>query len=416
MPTGLLLGSASLLALAVAAPFLASPIAKTDVLLTEVPEGTVKFVIIGDSLNHILMSYKGRHLNDPQDRTIFDPSIPEWEVISHGQNRDKEFDKRFLLFRMTGTYWVGIPPWRSVKKYHFRWNERRIGKGGQEEVWSRPDREYGDPEHTNIMYVSSFPYEFILDGAETEDGFPTRVWCQVVLRVTNPYKAMFDTENWLQVVSAAVNGIVKDYVGHETFDNLRSELKKGEEGQTSADSHAFSKQVCELTHGLPDDPVGEVDKYKKGLLGRFGVTLDFATIQDIAPGGMHAGEYEKALAQGFLADKEAEAIAKRGRANAGAELDMGRARAKSEALMGTAQAWALRSRLRVLKDAGKLGELLVQTDAMKADGPGKTIVWANNPFLRQAGITENILEAANIKTPEDLERFIREMMKKEEVA
>jgi len=428
-------GSVSAIAISagIAAPFTAKWLSKTDTVFTQVREGTVKAIMRGGGLERLIIRSLDSHLNDPNE-AWFDPGFPNWELLENipGVN----YDSRSEILKIAGVHYIGlIPAFTSVKRYQFRWNEARLNEHTHKlETWSR-DRE------TDFIYISDFPYRILLSEAECKDGIPLDIEYQLVIRITNPAKALFGTENWLESVSEAVTRQARSYVGSRTYKELLSESdeKKGLLGkplgrddyipESDGDPDSFSCKIIKLSEELPDDRA-DAETFKKGLSGRYGVTIIAFNPLTVKIVGAHAKEYEEATTAEFLADKkayavktegdskaaaalaigtaEADVIAKKGEALAQAKLAEGKAEARVIAMKGTAKAMSLKAKLTALNQFGRLGELVAQVEAMKANSPGKTIIWAQNPFISSMPGLADILSATGIKTAEDLSRFMTE--------
>ncbi len=360
------------LGLAICLPFFLNWLADGDILYTKVREGTAKAVMRGKSLNHLVMSLKGSHLNDPE-ASWFDPSIPEWEVVKNEPGIT--CDSRKFLSRSLGLYFVGIPPFRSVYAYTFSWNEMRRNKSsGVEEVWPRDER-------TNFIYAVPFPYVILLSEAETDDRLPVDVEYLLTVRVVNPFKALFDTEDWMQVVTGAVNGVARNFVGHQNYDDLVSDIPK----DGDATGHGkFFQLLKGLNDHLPDG--------SDGLHAKYGLVIEAADIQRVDIAGKHKDDILKATVAAYTADQEAYATKAAGEATADATRQVGFAEAEVTAKRGEAEAAvlrqkglasadALKARTKVLVNAGSMGSVIAQTEAMASTGPGKTVIWANNPLM-----------------------------------
>jgi hypothetical protein len=428
-------GGTSALAIAagLASPFVANWLSKTDTVFTKVPEGTVKAIMRGQGLERLIICSLDSHLNDPGE-AWFDPAFPNWEVLDNQPGVN--YDSRSEILKTAGVYYIGlIPAFTSVKRYQFRWNEARLNEETHKlETWSR-DRE------TDFIYISDFPYRILLSKAECKDGIPLDIEYQLVIRITNPAKALFSTENWLESVSEAVIRQARSYVGSRTYKELLSESdeKKGLVGKPLGpddsipeyddDPDSFSCKIIKLSEELPDDRA-DAEAFKKGLSGRYGVTIVGFNPLTVEIVGDHAGEYEEATVAEFTADKkayatrtagqaeadaelakgtaQAEVMKRQGEAKAAAELAEGRAKARVIALKGTAKAMALKAKLTSLHQFGRLGELVAQVEGMKANGPGKTVIWANNPFISSIPGLVDVLNSTGLKSAEDLNRFLTE--------
>lgn len=421
-----LLGGASLVALgtAAASPFVINWLADGDSFFTKVSEGTAKAVMRGGtrgSFDHFVMAFEGHHFNVPGS-DWFDRTIPAWEVLDNDPVDDKYFDLRDPLTKWLGVYYVGIPPFRQLKEYRFRWSEAiKDLKTNKEVVWSRD-------ASTDFIYVSDFPYMIVLDAAETKEGIPVDGTYQLVIRITNPYKALFATENWLEAVTASANRAARSYVGSRTYEELQSETNKEDDelhehpGDDSAphDPDDFSCPMTMLTDVIPEDRKN-ADKWKKGLRGRYGVTIVAANLQTIAINTGSAeldGKVFESTILEFTSKKDADRITTLGKAEAEKIRVIGDAEAariyaegKAEAdvitLKGKAEARSIIFRLYAWNKGGEMSKLIAQLDAMASPGPNKTVIWANNPFVSQYPGLAQALDALGIKDVEALKEILK---------
>lgn len=401
-----LLSSASILAAAAfAAPFIMNWLADNNVLFTKVKEGTAKAIMAGGSFHHFLMSHRGFHLNDPRwkndgsGRYLDDPVIGPWGVVANnelalrglGSYTPENFDSRGWLMRKLGLYWVGIPPFRSVYQYSFSWNEELVGTAGRHELWHRDDK-------TEFVYTANFPYMVLLDSAETSDRLPLDGVYQLVVRVTNPFRALFDTENWFQTITALANRQARNYVGQNKYADLVAETKK--DGDSSG-AGSFSTSIVMLNTRLPGEDIDT-----GGVLRQNGVRIVSADLQQLEITGANKQAIVDATLRAYTAEQEAIATRTAGDAEAAATLAKGTAAAAVTRLQGEAVGQAYGARLKALKKFGDLSGLLLQTDAMSAEGPGRTVVWANNPLIAARPGLAEALEHLGIKTPEDLKAIL----------
>lgn len=382
-------------------------LAKGDSMFTFVKEGTAKAIMHGDGFHHLVMAFKNYHLNDPRKKW-FDPSIPEWQVVFHGRPdgevdhddpkyHDKTYDDRWWILRTLNIYWVGIPPIYSVKHYRFKWNEITMGDDGIEKLVSRN-------EQTDFVFVKDFTYAIVADNAHTKEGIPIEAVHLDTLAVRNPHRALFIVDDWLLRVGSATSREARNYVGKRAFEQLLSETNEADPQAVVDDS--FSVPICRLNKVLPD-----IEEPPYGLEGRYGVKIRTSDLKSI---NLPEGEEDlrQATTAEYVATQNAKSTKIDSEARAQATLVTGKADADVISMKGTAAAEALKARLDVIREAGRTGELLAQLDAMSSTGPGKTVIWAQHPFVqRQDGLAE-LLSAAGITTPKALEDLIGSVQSK----
>lgn len=365
----------------IAVPFFFQWLAEENLFFTTVGEGTAKAIMRGQSFARFVMSFEGYHLNDPSKGWYRPGSgTPDWEVLYHGRGNtngfvrenDLFYDDRPWLLRYLGLYWVGVPWAYSVYVYGFEWNETITDKeSGKERILSRA-------EATDFIFVSDFTYAIKTDGAETSDRLPTDELTLVTVAIRNPYRALFSGEDWMRRVTAAINRLVRDFVGKKSFDKL-----------VSANLAAFSRKIVVLSETLPDD---EPAPAPRGLGGRYGATIRTADLQTIELSGEAQRQHQEAASKKYVADQLAVAT----RAAGQAEADV-------IEMKGAKEAEALRKRLEVIREHGEAGITLAGYDAIQgaSKNPGSQIIWANNPLAPLATL---LVPKAPVKKTEEEEK------------
>jgi hypothetical protein len=384
-------------------------LAEENILFTTVREGTVKAIMRGKSLDHFIMSFAGYHLNDPRQEnpknkrylkkfidTVKDEEtgiespvekiVPKWEVLYHGhsgkgknkygfeseeQQSDDYYDDRHWLLKELGLHWVGWPWVHSVYVYPFEWNETKTDTDtGKERVFPRA-------EATDFIYAADFTYAITTDGAETKDRLPTDELTLVTVAIRNPYRALFSGEDWMQRITAAINRLVKNFVGSKGYDELIS-ISKEEEGTAETSKQwakEFSGPIIALTEYLPDET--HESPHPRGLHERYGVVIRTGDLQTVTLAGTPEAQrkLQEASTMLYAAEQEAKAT-----------IAKGEATSRVIELTGEKESLSLRKRLEVIKEFGEDGRLLAQLDGIQesSKGPGNTIIWANNPFVALA--------------------------------
>lgn len=348
----ILTGSAALVAVGIVIVliWLLPLLAAEGILVCRVKEGTVKAILHGSSLHHFAMSFKGHHLNDPRSKK-YDDEKPAWQIIYHGDDagKDREYDTRFWLLRYLGLYWVGMP-WRArVYVYEFQWNETRLNKDGNEEIYARDER-------TDFAYVSDFPYAFVTM-ANTNEMLTTQERTILTVAIENPYKALFGSENWMERTTSANNRYVREYVGKHKYEEV---VAKTDE-----------KHFCDVMLSLNDKMPGQdPDTGSKGLVERYGVRIKGADLQFVDLAGDAKKQHEEAATMHFTAEKKADATRLQGEAEAYVIEQK-----------GEKEAQAIEKRITAITKNPDVGIALAGLDALQASGEkGNTIVWANNPL------------------------------------
>lgn len=376
----------------VSLPWILGSLAKRQVLVAFCEDGTAKLVVDrGGKFKHAIMVYTGFHLNDPR-KTWYDASLPDWEIVR--DEPGKKYDDRHWLVREAGVYWVGIPPFRRVHWYAFEWNEMRLNtETKKEEVWSRREK-------TDFIYIKPFNYATVMENVENADGIPLSILYMTTIAIKNPFKALFRAVSWLSITNASTGREAKNFIGGSTYDELKNE----EAARKSGKSGNFSLPIVELTNHLPDDAPAATDC---GLHARYGVTIQTADLQSFDP----PESLRAATVLRYQKQEEAAGVEALGRAQATVAILKGKADARVVILKGVGEGAALRARIRALRDSGRMGELLLQTDAMMAQGPSSKVIWANNPFINSNGLSD-ILDPLGI-TPQQLKEVLASFVQKD---
>jgi regulator of protease activity HflC (stomatin/prohibitin superfamily) len=429
MLTGILLSGSALaiIGIGAATPYFLKWLAIEDILFTPVPEGTAKAIMRSESLDHFVMSDSHLHLNDP-NRRWYDSKLPVWEVL--GNVHGESYKDPNVLAHWLGLAWVGLPDLRTVKRYMFSWSElvqNTDGSPNAPKYIVLPRK-----AETDFIYVTTFPYIMTLEGAETKENIQVNVTMQVKIRITNPSKALFGTENWLEVTTGDVLSRARSHVGKKTFAELRSEIS--EDGIDASDG--FSCPITKLSDELPDDKPG-VHEFK-GLRGRYGVLIEGVSVFKVDLVGPDADKIALSSVRAYTVEQDAKATEREGMAAAAVTLATGKASADVEILKGTAAASAilatgkaeadieilkgkaagsvLASRLKALAKHQDLGKIMLQTDAMSVQGPTRTVLWAANPFISSTPGLVDALNGAGVTSIDQLKDFILKFVKEEEAA
>lgn len=352
-----LFAAVSSLAFAGAARFIAPIIlkgwAKENILYTLAPEMKGLVAITGGKFHHAILASDSYHLNDPRKRW-FNPSLPPWEVLPGKK------DDRWPMIREFGGYWIGLPWFRSLKRYQFDWNEMGKDAAGKPCIKNRK-------EETPYWFAMDFEYAMAFDSV-TSEGLPVRLQILLTVRITNPRKALFETDDWLLRVTAAVERIVKDYAAGHRYAELR-----GEAGHNSvvSGSDYVSKPVIALSDKLLDeDPAVP---YQTGTKGRYGITISAADLRSVELSGKAAAEHEETSILEYNADRKAAAKRVEADGTADALRKVGTAEAEMTERKGEAAAKAASAKLSAYAKEPQLAAAMMQADAMASPGEGKTI-------------------------------------------
>ena len=331
-------------------------------------EGTMVAIKRGDQFVYGFIRRMGFHLNDPH-MPWFDPAKPTWEVLPNQSDTNYGYPFRQQPLARLGIYIYGLYPFWQVHEFTLDWFEAIPQESGTFRGWHRRER-------TWFIYAADFTYWVVLGGAETDDNEPVNVPYLLTIRGTNLYKALFSTSDWFTRATADANAVGKVYVGGATFDELHDEFKSG-----STRRGEFKQTILDISDQVKD---------------RYGVEFS-----DVA---MQSPEIVGSNAQEIIAATTARVVARR---RAQATLETARGEAAATRVKARAERDAIEAVYRKIQQFGSTGTLIRQLQAMEAPGPGRTIIWANSPFARDADLA-GILQQTGLN-PQDLVEMLRKM-------
>ncbi len=364
---------------AIASPFVFSGWADDDYIFTKIDEGTGKIINKGSSFHRIIMSFEDHHLNDPS-KPWFDKDKPRWEILEnkegvsylckpwfpkkflpkHTEYPANHYDNRPWLLREFGLYWVGLPKMREIRSYEFSWNEYQRQEEGDGDLAIKSRK-----ADTKIFKANDFAYVMVLKDAKTADNLTVRVEFVTVVRITNPKKALIDSDDWLVQLESYIDRQARSFIGTFTYDELRSETDESEHG----DSEDFSKRMRDLTDRLPDESTDTA----QGTKGTIGITVYSANLEKIVLTGQHAIENERLSIAAYQADQEATMTVTASEAEATALRNVNGAKADGIRDIGKATAEAAAMLLDELAKQPEMAEIHLRNDALKSPGAGKVI-------------------------------------------
>lgn len=334
-------------------PFIIKNLAAENIVFTTVKEGTVKAIVRGESFERFIMAYQGYHLNDPS-KGWYDRRQPKWMVLPNTEP-DYFYDERsFTVFGWfllsLGVYYIGLPWSHTVYYYTFEWNEVETDPNtGKQRVRRRK-------EVTDFIYVVHFTYAVVTDRAETKDRLQTDWMTLVTMQVVNPFKALFETEDWMQRVTAKVNGFITSFAGRQKYDKIVTFCKASDQGK-------FSKPIIALTEDTVDASGTVTDK---GLRSEYGVEIEAAEQQTMDLSGAEGSELQKAASKAFVAEQTKIAKIKEAEGDAEAKRKAGAAEADVIRIKGEAEAAALNKRMEEIGKDKETGIPLAGFDAVRS--------------------------------------------------
>jgi len=185
-------------------------LALSDIFFGICPQGQIKIITKGGSYHDFFHSVGG------------------WKKEGN-KLVEKEGEDFGLLHRWIGLYWVGLWPIYKIHTYKFEWQTIK-----DEKIVSRSELV------NSIFFRFEYPLEF--KDLETKDNFKTTVVMQVLTETFCPELALFKARNWLNVLKAAIESKVRDFIGGYTFEEIR-----GKETEVAIDKNDFVARIMSLS-------------------------------------------------------------------------------------------------------------------------------------------------------------------------
>ncbi len=338
-------------------------LAQSKVFFTSPKEGTVEFVMAGNSIRNMILVWKGHQKHGVPKP---DDAFAEYEVEVSPSNQPQRLTGRRALNPLNwgesfGIYWVGLWPFYKIYRYDFFWVEEKIDEGTNQLVpFARKATKEDNGGQTPFAYVNDFNYVFFVNDVKTKDGVPLKLSFIVTIRLVNPYKALFLGEDWLQRAGGAISLMTIRYAGVLSYEEIIANkpapipIIDSRTGGIIETPHTLEDLIKMLADGQPH---GGLDH---DLLTEYGVRIVAAKTNAIDfADGTAAAEYSKATTQRYVAEQkgQAELAEARGKAEAIgvlAEAERNRIETAYSPIAGTDK--DARMRIRQLEALEKSGE------------------------------------------------------------
>lgn len=223
-------------------------LAPTNRYFTFVKEGTAKVVVKGDAVIKTLIQWKGYTTDD--EGNIAKGKAP-WHPLG-------------------GFRYYGFWPVKDIYNYWFKWSG--ITEDGK--VVHHP------PELLDFILLKDDVYWAMVDEAEDKNQLPLEIELLLTIRITNPYKALFAIQNWLETVTNRVKPAVRPIIP----------------------TYSYAEWIT-LKEVLGDQIFGKTEPLRNEMVERYGVELRKIEVKDINPPEKYR---EKTLAP-YLAEMEKQA-------------------------------------------------------------------------------------------------------------
>jgi hypothetical protein len=168
--------------------------APNNLFFTFVPEGRAKAAVRGDAFQKILIQWEGYSLSKAKSN---DGTVDIGDVIEATSH------KRIF----GGLRFYGIWPFDDIYLYNFGWTD--ILENGK----SQPH-----PERlVDYIVLKTTLYYVKLESAEDNQKMPLDVELILKVRITNPYKALFRVQNWLEILINITETAVRNIITRKSY-------------------------------------------------------------------------------------------------------------------------------------------------------------------------------------------------------
>src|SRR3989344_8109694 len=280
---------------AILSPLIVRKLAELELFFAVVAEGQARPVIWNKQFSKFIMNYSGYCFAGQLDRTLRENNEEYWEVV-----RDQRLTRPHRIWKFfRGLYYIGFIYFAEIQRYKMTWIE-----------WGYPKRPDGilattkapisHEEIISHVLVQSDVYFVKVLSAETSEGIPVDVGFLLTISITNPYKALYIVQHWLEAVANQSEGTTRVYIGAKEIRQLFAPpptapgtiIPVGAVGALSETSSS------ELAQSLQDR--------LKNFNVEFGVHVELVQIQSMEPAGDAAAKYRELLTKKYEAEREAE--------------------------------------------------------------------------------------------------------------
>lgn len=245
-------------------------LAPNNLFFTFVKEGTAKVIVRGGKVVRIIIGCIAFDIDDKFN-------------VTKKTNLDG-----FLRKMMGGLYFYGIWPIDDVLVYKFSWT--RVTEAG--------DIHRHVEEMLDYILLRDDSYLCEVEKAEDKDLLPLSIQVVLIIKVCNPYKALFLVQDWLETTINIIKPAIRDEIRKDSFQNLVNMAKGG--GANSLGQKIYEELK---NNGTLSD-----------LETRYGVKVRKIKIKEIDP----PEELRSETLKRWSADREAERIVALANANADA--------------------------------------------------------------------------------------------------
>lgn len=225
-------------------------LAPRNLFFTFVKEGTAKIIVRGDKFERALIQWEGRTFQ-------YSASGEEkWAVVSGVESH---------LFG--GLRYYGLWPIFDVYIYDFQWTG----------VTEKGDVVHHPRETLDFILLREDIYWGEVEDAEDKKLLPLGLELILTVAVINPYKALFNIQNWLETVINRIKPLVRDLITQDEFENL-----------------------IQRKEALGNDLYGKAAALLEEFRNRYGVDVRKIQVKEVNP----PDGYREATLKQYLAEQE----------------------------------------------------------------------------------------------------------------
>jgi hypothetical protein len=271
---------------------------KREIFFAMAKEGQARAVEWNRRFRILIMSFAGHCFAGKLNATLNPRQAEYWEVVVDPRRpRTYNFLQKMLnIPAYDGIHFIGPPYIADIPKYRMAWIE-----------WGHPHLPGGGvtanktpiPHEELISHIllQQDVYYVKVPAAETKEGVPVDVNMLFTIVITNPYKARYRVQNWLEAVTNQAEAEVRSFVASEAVLQMLTVTAGDQPGVTAAVTIADESRK-ELEAMLK----GRLEKFKE----EYGVDVRLTQIQSVELAGPDAGKYRALVTAGFEALKKKE--------------------------------------------------------------------------------------------------------------
>jgi len=177
-------------------------LAPRNICFTFVKESMAKIIVRGDKFEKVIIQWR-EHVLDP-----------EWNVVD-GHEKSSVWG---------GLCFYGFWPLLDVLSYGFKWTG--VTEDGEKDPHPK--------EKIDFVLLRADVYWCQVENAEDYNLLPLNLELLLTIRIVNPYKALFNIQNWLETVINRMKPKVRDIITQKSFEdwikkkeNLGDEISNG---------------------------------------------------------------------------------------------------------------------------------------------------------------------------------------------